>query len=206
MPPVAILAFVLTALALASAGRAADPVTVEQKAALCAPCHGPDGNSTNPLVPSLAGQPPLYTYYQLILFKLGRRQDPQMSPFAAMLSDAQMQDLAAYFAARPPRSFGGPVDAAKAAAGAKVSAAHHCGSCHTPTFGGQNHIPRLTGLSYEYLVKHLTAFRAQTRAETDLHMTMAAQALTEDDIEKLAHFLVDFGVRSLPGDGRASPR
>jgi cytochrome c553 len=194
---VAILAVVLTSLGLASASRAADPAAVAKKAETCVPCHGPDGTSTNPLAPSLAGQPPLYIYYQLILFKLGRRQDQQMSPFAAMMNDDDMRDLADYFAARPPKGFGGAVDPAKADAGAKVSATHHCGSCHTPTLGGQNHVPRLTGLSYEYLVKHLTAFKAQKRAETDMHMTMAAQPLTEDDIETLAHFLVDFGVRSL---------
>ena len=121
-----------------------------------------------------------------------------MSPLAAPMSDDDMRDFADHFAAKPPKGFGGAPDRTKAEAGANVSAAHHCGSCHTPTFGGQNHVPRLTGLSFEYLVKHLTAFKAQTRAETDMHMTMAAQALTEDDIDKLAHFLVDFGVRSLP--------
>jgi cytochrome c553 len=194
---VALLAVALTALAPPSAGDATDPAVVAKKAQTCAPCHGADGNSTNPLAPSLAGQPPLYTYYQLILFKIGRRQDPQMAPFVSMMTDGDMRAFADHFAARPPKAFGGNVDPAKADAGAKVAAAHHCGSCHTPTLGGQNQVPRLTGLSYEYLVKHLTAFKAQKRAETDVHMTMAAQALTADDIEKLAHFLVDFGVRSL---------
>ena len=194
---VAVFAVVLTSLALASAGRAADPAAIAKKAETCAPCHGSDGNSTNPLIPSLAAQPPLYTYFQLILFKIGRRQDPQMSPFAAMMSDDDMRDFADHFAAKPPKGFGGAVDPVKAEAGAKVAAAHYCGSCHTPTLGGQNQVPRLTGLSYEYLVRNLTAYKAQKRAETDVHMTMAAQALTEDDIEKLAHFLVDFGARSL---------
>jgi cytochrome c553 len=193
----AIVAGTLASLLVVSASHAADPAAVARKAETCAPCHGADGNSTNPLAPSLAGQPPLYIYYQLILFKIGRRQDPQMSPFATMLGDDDMRDLADHFAAKPPRGFGGAADPAKAAAGARLAAAHHCGSCHTPTLGGQNQVPRLTGLSYEYLVKHLTAFKAQKRAETDVFMTIASQPLTEDDIDKLAHFLIDFGARTL---------
>ena len=64
-------------------------------------CHGRDGNSTLPAVPSLAGQPVFYTHWQLILFRDQRRKDPQMSPVAASLSDADMADLAAYYAAQP---------------------------------------------------------------------------------------------------------
>ncbi len=54
---------------------------------------------------------------------------------------------------------------------------------------GQNQIPRLTGLPRDYLVTQLRGYKAQTRADTDLSMTMSAQPLTDDDIENLAHFI-----------------
>src|ERR1700682_2775561 len=119
---------------------AADAVEGEKKSALCTACHGPGGNSTDPQFPSLAAQPPTYTFYQLLQFREERRKDPRMSPFAAKLSDADMKDIAAYFAAQkvvPPAI---TADAAKVAAGRAVSDRMYCGSCHTSTYYGQNHI------------------------------------------------------------------
>jgi cytochrome c553 len=167
-----------------------DAAAGQGKAEACAACHGPEGNSTNPDVPSLAGQTPLYTYYQLLQFREGRRVDAQMSPFAAALSDADMQDIAAFFATRPPASPHAASDPARVAAGQRVSAAHFCESCHVPGFAGQNHVPRLSALSYEYLVKELRGYKAQTRADADGAMTMAAQPLTDADIQNVAHYVM----------------
>ncbi|MBI4241733.1 MAG: cytochrome c4 [Candidatus Rokubacteria bacterium] len=170
-------------------GSAADLEAGRRKAEVCAPCHGPDGNSTIPSVPSLAGQPPLYTHWQLLLFRLERRVDRQMLPFAANLSDADMQDLAAYYAAQTPAAPRGTSDPAKAAVAKRLVKMHHCDSCHAPGLVGQQHIPRLAGQHYEYLLKQLREFKAQTRAEVDFTMTAAAQPLSEEDIETLAHYM-----------------
>ena len=59
------------------------PKPVAQKAQVCVACHGPDGNSTNPAMPSLAGQPAQFIATQLFMFREGNRKDPQMSPMAA---------------------------------------------------------------------------------------------------------------------------
>jgi cytochrome c553 len=160
-----------------------------QKATACGGCHGADGNSTNPAIPSLAGQPPLYTYYQLIQFKLEKRRNPAMAPFIAPLDDDAMRDIALYYAAQRPAPGPAAPDPAKAAAGAHVAARHFCTSCHRPDLSGQNQVPRLSALSYPYLVEQLRGYKAQTRADTDYAMTMAAQPLTEEDIELLAHFI-----------------
>src|SRR5438876_736021 len=85
---------VLAATAGAPAS-AADLLAGQQKAESCGRCHGLDGNATIPGIPSLAGQPAFFTHWQLIKFRDGRRKDPQMAPFAANLSDADMGDLAA---------------------------------------------------------------------------------------------------------------
>jgi cytochrome c553 len=175
------------------AGSAAEPEAGRRKAEVCAPCHGPDGNSTNPAIPSLAGQPPLYTYYQLLQFRERQRIDPQMSPFAMDLSDADMQDIAAYYAAQTPLAPRRTGDPAKMEAGRRLVQTHYCDSCHAPGLVGQKHIPRLAGQHYEYLLNQLRAYKAQTRPDMEGSMTMAAQPLSAEDIEILAHSISNLG-------------
>jgi cytochrome c553 len=95
----------LSALAVLSTpipGRAADEAANQPKTAVCIPCHGATGNSTDPAVPSLAAQPPLYTYYQLLMFREGQRVNPQMAAVTANLSNTEMQEIAAYYAKQTP--------------------------------------------------------------------------------------------------------
>lgn len=68
---------------------------------VCAGCHGPNGISTNPLWPNLAGQKAEYTAKQLQAYRDGLRQDPNMTGMAQTLSDAQIEALAAYYAKLP---------------------------------------------------------------------------------------------------------
>ena len=167
----------------------ADPEAGRRKAECCAQCHGPNGNSTQATIPSLAGQPPLHTYYQLLQYRDKRRFDPKMSPEAAHLSDRDMQGIAAYYASQTPKSNSTDTDADKAALGKTISERHHCHSCHKPGLTGQNHIPRLAGQPYAYLVKQLRGLRAGTRPDIDGNMAMAAQPLSDQDIEYLAHYI-----------------
>ena len=89
------LLFVLIALLLPSLAIAQDAAAGKEKAAICGACHHPDGNSTIPQNPILAGQTARYIYLQLRDFKEGRRKDPLMSPMAANLSKKDMLDLGA---------------------------------------------------------------------------------------------------------------
>ena len=75
----------------------------EAKAAVCFACHGQQGNSQMPDWPKLAGQHAKYLVTQLRAFKDGSRKNPLMSPQAAALSEQDMQNLAAYFAAQSPK-------------------------------------------------------------------------------------------------------
>jgi cytochrome c553 len=115
------------------------------------------------------------------------------------LSNADMQDLAAYYAAQPPVASGSPSDPAQAEAGQRLVKAHYCDSCHAPGLVGQQHIPRLAGQQYEYLLKQLREFKAQKRADMDGSMTMAAQPLSAEDIDTLAHYIAQ--MRPLPSGG-----
>ncbi len=176
------------ALAFALPAAAADAEAGKRKAEPCIACHGADGNSANPEFPSLAAQPPLYTLYQLLNFRDGRRKNDVMIPFVAKLTDDDMRDIAAFFAAQTPRP-GKGADAAVVDAGKTVEARNHCGSCHMPDFTGQKHIPRLAGQHYDYLVKSLKGFRGNTRADLDGMMSEASQPLSDKDIADVAAWL-----------------
>src|SRR3970282_2573946 len=137
----------------------------------CAACPGADGNATIPGTPSLAGQPAWFTHWALIKYRDGRRKDPLMSPFAANLSDADMADLAAYYAGQSPQARPQVLDAAKAAEGRRLAGAHHCTSCHRPDLSGQHHAPRVDGQHLDDLPRALLAYKAQTCGKLDSFMT-----------------------------------
>jgi len=84
-------------LGFTSAAVAGDAAAGKAKAAVCVACHGPEGVSSNPLWPNLAGQQDQYLIKQLKAFRDGQRTDPVMAPMAAPLSDTDIDNLAAYF-------------------------------------------------------------------------------------------------------------
>jgi cytochrome c553 len=99
---------------------AADVEAGRKKAELCAACHGESGNSNIPANPSLAGQPAQSITLQLFQFREGNRKDPQMTPVAAGLSNADMNDLATYFSRQPPAAPSHQTSSANAAADAAL--------------------------------------------------------------------------------------
>jgi cytochrome c553 len=156
---------------------------------VCAACHGEGGNSTNPAVPSLAQQPAQFIAASLFMFREGNRKDAQMSPMAANLSNAEMNQLADYFSKQKAAAPRHKASAENAAAGPAMAKQFNCSQCHGPRLLGQQHIPRLAGQHYEYLRAQLMAFKAQKRADSDGNMSAAVQALTEKDLEVLADYL-----------------
>jgi cytochrome c553 len=85
------------------AGAKGNPESGKTKAAaVCAACHGPDGNKPNaPENPVLAGQHADYLAKALLDYKSGKRSNPIMKGFAAQLSKQDIEDLAAWFASQP---------------------------------------------------------------------------------------------------------
>ena len=183
------LAAALPLMFFARAAAGADSAAVRENAVACAACHGPEGNSTIPALPSLAGQPAQFIAMQLFLFRQGSRKDPQMTPLAANLTNADINDLAAYFSRQKPAAPARKTDPEKAAAGRRLAVQFHCVQCHGPTLAGLQHIPRLAGQQFEYLRTQLRGFKARTRADLDGNMTSAAQSLSDRDIEILADYL-----------------
>lgn len=152
-------------------------------------------------MPSLAGMPAFYTHWQLIMFRDGRRRDPQMSPVAAALGDDDMADLAAFYAAQRARPRPAPADAALVSAGASLARRHHCTACHGPTLMGQGQVPRLAGQDLDYLRRRLHGYRERTTSDLEGLMTVAAQGLSAEDVERLAHYLASLA----PAEPRETP-
>lgn len=92
------LALILCLPFAAAPALAADAAAGKAKAAVCVACHGAAGISSNPLWPNLAGQKDQYLIKQMKAFRDGERKDPVMAPMAAGLSDADIANLAAYYA------------------------------------------------------------------------------------------------------------
>ncbi len=167
----------------------AEMAAARAKAQPCEACHGPDGNSQNPVYPILAGQTWRYIYIELKDFKAGRRTDPVMSPLAQNLSPEDMIALGNYFAAQKPLPINFQADGAKVEAGRKISDAVLCPMCHLGGFVGQNDIPRVAGQYPQYITKQLEDFKAKRRTNDAGNMTSVSATLSDQDIENLSQYI-----------------
>lgn len=167
----------------AAFANAADINAGKSRSAACEGCHGNAGVSNNPLWPNLAGQSAAYLAAQLNKFKSGARDNPTMKSIAEELSDADIQNLAGYFAGLPAKSADG--DAALAKAGKdKVPM---CMGCHGEKLQGQGQFPGLAGQHPQYLGKQLHDFKSGARKAGA--MNAVSQSLSEDDIKAIAAYL-----------------
>lgn len=172
----------------ATAAGAADP-------SLCVACHGDGGNSSNPAVPSIAAQPRQFISTALYMFREGYRKDPQMTPMAANLSNAEMNELAAYFAKLPAAPARHRARPENASAGPGLVQKFHCTQCHGGELQGLQQMPRLAGQQYDYLRLQLRGFRDRKRGDLDGKMSESAQGLSDGDIDALADYIAGLGAQ-----------
>ncbi len=186
----AALVAAVSAAPLAAAGDAARGQALAEERG-CGGCHGADGRSATPDVPSLAGQPAEFITLQMILFRERLRDAPPMPDLAQGLEDEQLEDLAAFFAALPPgpSEDRGTRDGAVAARGQALSQRLNCGVCHLPDYRGREQIPRLVGQREDYLLRTLREYRDNKRVGTDTSMNAVVYAVPNADLAALAHYL-----------------
>ena len=168
----------------------------QEKAKICAGCHGEDGVSSMSGIPSLAGQQDQFLQWQLVFFRSGRRPNPAMAPLVADISDEDVRDLGAYFNSLPYYTAiaGIAPNAELAAKGRTIAAQHRCASCHKDSFRGDRAAAAIAGQREDYLVKALTDYRSAFRPSTGVAaMTEAAAGLSDDDIAAVAHYLATLG-------------
>ncbi len=175
-----------------------DAAKGEAKAATCMACHGPKGNSNNPEWPSLAGQGAVYLKTSLEAFRSGQRKNVLMNAQATNLSDEDIADLAAYYAAQTAKP--GVASEASVAvaeplyrAGDAERGIAACAGCHGPNGAGNPAAgyPHVAGQQSTYSAIALRAYRAGERSMTHngQMMTAVAQHLTDEEIEALASYL-----------------
>ncbi|MEW9797870.1 c-type cytochrome [Alteromonas sp. CYL-A6] len=174
------------------------------KSAVCAACHGADGNSVIAMNPKLAGQHEKYLVKQLREFKLASqtggeegRNNAVMNGMAAPLSEQDMMDLAAYFSSQEQKPGETPeeyVEAGRALyqGGDEERGITACIACHGPQGNGMGlaGFPDISGQHAEYTAAQLKNFRAGTR-HNDMNGMMRdiAMKLTDEDIEILSNYI-----------------
>jgi cytochrome c553 len=184
-PVLGIAAALATALAACSAGAQ----SIDQKAQLCAACHGANGVPTQKTTPVIWGQQLGYLYVQLRDFNSGARKNDLMSPIAAGLQHDDMMALGQYFSEKPwpdlqqPRAAAAVAQRALAAATAVV-----CTSCHQEGYKGEGTQPRLAGQYKEYLQQTMLDFRGGKRANNP-GMSDLMKSISPNDIAALAEYL-----------------
>lgn len=175
--------------------------------ATCAACHGADGNSSNPIWPTLAGQGAPYLYEQLQEFKTGTRKNAVMAGMAAGLSDQDMRDVAVYFARQQAKP--GVADESLVEHGGSI---YHggipdkdvpaCAGCHGPSGLGQPpaKYPRLSGQHAAYVEAQLKAYRGGDRADSrnGKIMTDVVARLTDDEIKALSSYVEGLAPQAAP--------
>ena len=156
----------------------------------CLACHGENGQSQLPEVPSLGAQPALYSLTQLVMFRDKLRLSDPMNEMAQGLSDDDLRKAADLIAKLPPPA---PVaDAPNAARMEKaraLAAENRCNFCHQSNFEGGQTVPRLAGQREDYLLKALRGYKDNSRRGYDATMSEAVYPLQDADFIELAYFL-----------------
>lgn len=175
--------------------QAADIEAGRARAQTCIACHGPGGNSVDPVIPSLAGQPEQALATALYQFREGNRKNPVMSPLTTDMSNTDMNNLAAYFESEKRAAPTHQTQAENLVLGPTLAKQYNCTQCHGPALMGIQHIPRLASQQHDYLLAQLRSFRAATRADMDGTMTSAVSRLTDPEIVVLVDYISGLGTQ-----------
>jgi len=185
-----------------AAGDAARGAT---KATVCSACHGPNGNSTAPEWPRLAGQNAVYIVEQLRLFRAGVRDNPVMKPLASTLSDQDIDDIAVYYQAQTPLGLEADPSYWQAGEalylrGDRAREIPACVACHGPVGRGNlaAGYPALRAQQSVYVVKQLndyasgaryTGARPETASRNGAMMFAIARRLSPEQIRDVASYV-----------------
>jgi cbb3-type cytochrome c oxidase subunit III len=163
--------------------------------AVCAACHGADGNSGSPANPKLAQQHPEYIAKQLQEFKSGKRANAVMSGMVANLSEQDMKNIAAWLGTQKSKP-GFAKDKELVSLGERIYRGGiadrniaACAGCHSPNGAGiPAQYPRLSGQHADYTALQLTSFRDGGRKNSQ-QMTQVAAKLNDREIRAVADYI-----------------
>ena len=194
----ALAASSLSAVAAEEKPAAAKPDLVKGEAAyaaVCAACHGADGNSAVPIQPKLAHQHPEYLVKQLEEFKSGKRKNAVMQGFATTLTAEDMRNIS-FWAASQKLKPGFAKDKTLVSLGERIYRGGiadrqipACAACHSPNGSGiPVQFPRLGGQHADYTAAQLVAFRDGVRTNST-QMTGVAAKLNDREIKAVSDYI-----------------
>ena len=164
--------------------------TLEGRLAPCLACHGANGQSTIPEVPSLGGQPAFYLTIQLLMFREKLWVVEPMNQMMQGLKDDDLRSMAAYLAKlRPPEPADGSIDPVRMERARTLIEQHRCNFCHGRDYSGEQNVPRLAGQREDYLVKALREYKNNTRRGYEASMADVLYLISDEQILDLAYFL-----------------
>jgi len=166
--------------------------------AVCAACHGADGNSVNPDWPKIAGQGEAYLVKQINDFREGKRTEASMTQMAKGIASADdVLHLAAYYAGQKTKL--GTANKEKVELGEAIyrggvlsSGVAACSGCHGPSGAGNTaaKFPQVAGQHAKYIVKQLQTFKSGTRNnDSGKMMHNIAKNMTDADMEAVAEYI-----------------
>jgi cytochrome c553 len=171
--------------------------TIEEKAQLCAACHGENGIPQEKTTPVIWGQYQGYLYLELRDYKSGARKNDIMSPLAETLARDDMMALALYFSQKRWPDLQQPAAPPDVAASAvRANGSVGCTGCHQGQYQGEGTQPRVAGQYREYLQQTMLDFRTRARGNNP-GMTDLMLATSEADIAALAQYMA--GLQYLSG-------
>ena len=197
------ISFTLTLLLIApiSFSMAGDVEAGKSKSIVCSACHGQDGNSINPLWPSLAGQHKQYTIHTLRAYQNGTRVDAVMQAQVMALTEQDLEDIAAYYNAQTMQKKDYDYGLAKKGeslyrGGNASTGVAACIACHGPTGRGNPGAgyPSLAGQHAEYTEDALEDYtNTDRKAGLNDMMQSLATRLTAEEIEAVSEYIQALG-------------
>jgi cytochrome c553 len=163
--------------------------SIEEKVQVCAGCHGQNGKPVDKTIPVIWGQQQGYLYIQLRDFKRGDRKNDIMQPIVSSMERADMLAIAEYFSKKPWPDLGQPRAPKEVANRAlRANASVGCTGCHLDQFQGDGTVPRLAGMSRDYMTKTISDFRSRARGNNP-GMSDLMLATAPDDLAALTEYL-----------------
>ena len=162
---------------------------IEERTQVCAGCHGQNGKPVDKTIPVIWGQQQGYLYIQLRDFKRGDRKSDIMQPIVSSMERADMLAIAEYFSKKPWPDLGQPRAPKEVANRAlRANASVGCTGCHLDQFQGDGTVPRLAGMSRDYMTKTISDFRSRARGNNP-GMSDLMLATAPDDLAALTEYL-----------------
>jgi len=179
----------LLALHAAFTGSAYGADAPEARLAACLACHGADGTSRTPGVPSLGGQPAYFITIQLYLFREKLRAVEPMNQMLLGAGNDDLRNMADALSRLPPPAPAGASDPERMAKARSLAEQHRCNFCHNADYSGAENVPRLAGQREDYLAKTLRDYKSGVRRGYDASMADVLHPLSDEDVLDLAYFL-----------------